>query len=203
VSTGDGDRFLLKQRYRPMVNQYEVSTLGADGKSAGDPICFVEQKRMKLKEDLRAFSDDSKTNEVFRVKAQQVFDPRARYDITDRAGQRIGQLQKVFGKSLLRSTWRIYDAAGDQVGWAQERNFPVALFRRVVGLIPIIGGWADLLPIPYHFDYYVGDERIGGLDRILGVRDRYRLDVSGDTGHALDRRMVLALAVGMDALQAR
>jgi uncharacterized protein YxjI len=203
VSTGDGDRFLLQQRFRPMVNQYEVTTLGADGKSAGDPVCFVEQKRMKLKEDLRAFSDDSKTTEVFRVKAQQVFDPRARYDITDPDGQRIGQLQKAFGKSLLRSTWRVYDAAGDQVGWAQERNFPVAVFRRVVGFIPIIGGWADLLPIPYHFDYYAGEERIGGLDRILGVRDRYRLDVSGDTEHALDRRMVLALAVGMDALQAR
>jgi uncharacterized protein YxjI len=186
-----------------MVNQYEVSTLGADGKSAENPVCFVQQKRMKLKEDLRAFSDDSKTTEVFRVEAQQVFDPQARYDITDSDGQRIGQLQKAFGKSLLRSTWRIYDAAGNQVGWAQERNMLVALFRRVVGFIPIIGGWADLLPIPYHFDYFVGDQRIGGLDRILGVRDRYRLDVSGDAEHALDRRVVLALAVGMDALQAR
>jgi hypothetical protein len=35
------------------------------------------------------------------------------------------------------------------------------------------------------------------------VRDRYRLDVSGDSEHTIDRRVVLALAVGMDALQAR
>jgi hypothetical protein len=41
------------------------------------------------------------------------------------------------------------------------------------------------------------------MERILGVRDRYRLDVSGDADHRLDRRVVLALAVGMDALQAR
>ena len=60
-----------------MVNQYEVSTLGPDGKSAGEPVCFVEQKRMKLKEDLRAFTDDTKTTEVFRIRAQQVWDPRA------------------------------------------------------------------------------------------------------------------------------
>ena len=60
-----------------------------------------------------------------------------------------------------------------------------------------------MLPIPYHFDYFVGDERIGGLERILGVRDRYRLDVSGDRERTIDRRLVLALAVGMDALQAR
>ena len=94
------DRFFLSQRFRPMVNQYEVSTLGDDGKSAGDRVCFVEQKRMKLKEDLRAYGDDSKTTEVFRIKARQVWDPRARYDVTDPEGQQIGQLAKVFGRQL-------------------------------------------------------------------------------------------------------
>ena len=197
------DRFLLSQRFRPMVNQYEVSTLGPDGKSAGEPACFVEQKRMKLKEDLRAFTDDSKTTELFRIKAQQVWDPRATYDVTDPSGQRVGQLSKVFGKSLLRSTWRIHDASGDEIATARERSLFVALFRRLVGLVPFIGEFAELLPIPYHFDYFAGEERIGGLERILGVRDRYRLDVSGDAERKVDRRVVLALAVGMDALQAR
>ncbi|MEK6273554.1 MAG: hypothetical protein AABM42_13070 [Actinomycetota bacterium] len=197
------DRFFLAQRIRPMINQYEVSTLGADQKSAGESICFVEQKRMKLKEDLRAFTDDSKTTEVFRIKAQQVWDPRARYDVTDANGQPVGQLGKVFGKSLLRSTWRLYAAGGNEIGWARERSLFVALFRRLVGLVPFIGEFADWLPIPYHFDYFVGDERIGGLERILGVRDRYRLDVSGNGERTIDRRLVLALAVGMDALQAR
>jgi hypothetical protein len=197
------DRFFLSQRIRPMVNQYEVSTLGGDGKSAGEPVCFVEQKRMKLKEDLRAFADDSKTAEVFRIKAQQVWDPRARYDVTDAGGAHVGQLQKVFGKSLLRSTWRIYGAEGSEVAWARERSLFVALIRRLIGLVPFIGEFLELLPIPYHFDYFVDEERIGGLERILGVRDRYRLDVSGDSDRLLDRRVVLALAVGMDALQAR
>jgi len=203
VDPNQHDRFFLSQRFQLMVNQYEASTLGPDGKSAGEPVCFVEQKRMKLKEDLRAFTDDSKTTEVFRIKAQQVWDPRAAYDVTDPNGQPIGQLQKVFGKSLLRSTWRIFGAAGNELAWAHERSLVVALFRRLVGLVPYIGTFADWLPIPYHFDYYMGEERIGGLERILGVRDRYRLDVSGDPDRKLDRRVVLALAVGMDALQAR
>ena len=186
-----------------MINQYEVSTLGPDDKSPGEPVCFVEQKRMKLKEDLRAFTDDSKTTEVFRIKAQQVWDPRARYDVTDPQGQPIGQLQKEFGKSLLRSTWRIYDAAGEEIAWARERSIWVALIRRLIGLVPFIGEFLELLPIPYHFDYYRGDDRIGGLQRILGVRDRYRLDVSGDAERTLDRRIAIALAIGLDALQAR
>jgi uncharacterized protein YxjI len=203
VDPNQHDRFYISQRFAAMVNRYEVSTLGPDEKSAGEPVCFVEQRRMKLKEDLRAFTDDSKATEVFRIKAQQVWDPRAKYDVTDPNGQLIGQLQKVFGKSLLRSTWRIYGAAGNEVGWARERSLFVALVRRFVGLVPFIGEFLELLPIPYHFDYYKGEDRIGGLERILGVRDRYRLDVSGDTERALDRRVVIALAVGLDALQAR
>jgi uncharacterized protein YxjI len=197
------DRFFLTQRIRPMVNQYEVSTLGVDGNSAGDPVCFVEQKRMKLKEDIRAFTDESKTAELFRIKAQQVWDPRAKYYISDPTGQTIGQLRKTFGKSLLRSTWEIYDAGDNQVASARERSLFVALFRRLVGFVPFIGDFADFLPIPYHFDYFIGDQRVGGLERILGVRDRYRLDITGDSERTIDRRVVLALAIGMDALQAR
>ena len=203
VDPNDHDRFLVSQRFTAMVNRYEVSTLGPDGKSSGEPVSFVQQKRMKLKEDLRAYTDESKTAELFRIKAQQIWDPRARYDVTDAAGQQLGQLQKVFGKSLLRSTWRIYDGAGEEVAWARERSLLVALVRRFIGLIPFIGEFLELLPIPYHFDYHRGDDRIGGLERILGVRDRYRLDVSGDTERAIDRRVAIALAVGMDALQAR
>ena len=203
VDPAQHDRFFIRQRIRPVINQYEVSTLGSDEKSAGDPVCFVEQKRMKLKEDLRAFTDDSKTTEVFRIKAQQVWDPRARYDVTDPMGEPVGQLQKVFGRSLLRSTWRIYNPGGDEIGWARERSMLVALFRRLVGFVPYVGDFADWLPIPYHFDYFVQDQPIGGLKRLLGVRDRHRLDVSGDSDRTIDRRVVLALAVGMDALQAR
>jgi hypothetical protein len=77
----------------------------------------------------------------------------------------------------------------------------VALLRRVLGCIPYVRDVA--IPIPYHFDYFVGEQGIGGVERILGLRDRYRVDVAGDPERRIDRRLVLALAVGMDALQAR
>ncbi len=34
-------------------------------------------------------------------------------------------------------------------------------------------------------------------------RDTYTIDMSGDAETAVDRRLILAIAVGMDALQAR
>ena len=197
------DRFILRQRFAPVVNRYEFSLPTDDGQP-GETICFVEQKRFKFKEDIRFYTDDTKTTEVMRLKARQRFDPAARYDVTDAQGNTIGEIQKAFGASLIRSTYVLYDADGEETARASERNIFVALFRRLVGLVPYVGDFADWLPIPYHFDFKRGDELLGTNERQkMKLADTYTLDFSGDPERTLDRRLVLALAVGMDALQAR
>jgi uncharacterized protein YxjI len=197
------DRFVLRQRIKLVINQYEFS-LPHDGDDPGQPFCFVEQKRFKFKEDIRFYTDESKTTELFRIKARQRFDPRARYDITAADGTKIGEIQKVFGKSLIRSTYQLFDANGNEVARAQERGMITALFRRLVGLIPYVGDFADWLPIAYHFDFIRGEEKLGEHNRKLwSFRDVYTIDMSGDPQHTIDRRLILANAVGMDALQAR
>ena len=197
------DRFVLRQRLKLVVNQYEFS-LPTDGDQPGEPFCFVQQKRFKFKEDIRFYTDETQSEELMRIKARQRFDPRARYDITAADGQKIGEIQKVFGKSLLRSTYRIYDEHGNEVATAGERSLAVALFRRIVGLVPYVGDLADWLPIAYHFDFKRGDDLLGSHQRQLWkLRDVYTIDMSGDPQRSVDRRLILALAVGMDALQAR
>ncbi len=203
VDPNQHDRFVLRQRIRPIVNQYEFS-LPVDGDQPGEPFCFVHQRRFKFKEDIGFFTDQDRSVELMRIKARQRFDPRARYDVTTPDGQKVGEIQKVFGKSLIRSTYLLFDAAGNELAKVHERNFGVALLRRLVGWIPYIGGYADWLPIPYHFDFLRGEEKIGEHSRQLWkLRDIYTIDMSADPGRTIDRRMVLAIAVGMDALQAR
>jgi uncharacterized protein YxjI len=197
------DRFQLRQKIRLVINQYEFFLEDPAG-VAGDRICFVEQKRFKFKEDIRFYIDESKTQELLRIKARQAFDPRATYDVTDDLGAKIGGIQKVFGASLLRSTYRILDASGAEVAIATEKSLPVAILRRVVGFIPYVEDVADWLPIPYHFVFKRGERIIGENTRqAFKIRDVYHIDMSADTERVLDRRLVLALSVGMDALQAR
>jgi hypothetical protein len=87
---------------------------------------------------------------------------------------------------------------------SREQSLPIALFRRLVGLIPYVGDFADWLPIPYNFEFLVGDRQIGVSKRRFGsLRDIYDLDFSGDPERTVDRRLLLAAAVGQDALQAR
>jgi uncharacterized protein YxjI len=205
IDPNQHDRYVLHQRIKPVINQYEITLPGEDGRS-GDTVAFVEQARFKFKEDIRFYADESKQVELMRLKARQRFDPRARYDVTDDRGEKIGEIQKVFGESLLRSTYRVYDASGAELATARERNRLIALVRRLVGFIPYVGDYADWLPIPYHFDFVRGDQVLGSHDRRMGLfkfRDVYDIDMSADAERSVDRRLVLAIAVGMDALQAR
>jgi uncharacterized protein YxjI len=203
VNPAEHDRFTLRQRWSPFVNRYEFSIPG-EGGAPDLPVCFVQQKRFKFKEDIRFYTDASKTVELMRIKARQRFDPRARYDITDQNGYKIGEIQKVFGESLLRSTYRVYDSGGAETAKITENSMAVAIIRRAIGFVPYIGGFVDLLPIPYHFVFLRGDYELGtNRRRLFKIRDIYDIDLSGDPNKSLDRRLVLAAVVGMDALQAR
>ena len=197
------DRFILRQKFKLVVNQYEFS-LPVDGDKPGEPFAFVHQKRFKFKEDIRFYTDESRATELLRIKARQRFDPRARYDVTDASGQKLGEIQKVFGKSLLRSTYTIFGANGEELATAEESSMAIGILRRIVGFIPYVENVAPWLPIPYHFNFVRGEEKLGEHVRQLWkLRDTYTIDMTGDPQRTIDRRLILAIAVGMDALQAR
>jgi uncharacterized protein YxjI len=200
----DRSEFLLRQRITVLVNRYEVHAPVSPGsKEEGELLVFVEQRRMKLKEEINFFADREKTQKLFAVKAENILDPRGRYQLLDPSGQIIARFKKNFAQSLARSTWHLQDADGTETGMAQERNLLAALFRRYGSLIPYIGEFLGLMPIAYNFDFTAADGTLQAVDeRIWSIRDRYRLTVTDD-GKDLDRRLLIAMAVCMDALQRR
>jgi uncharacterized protein YxjI len=193
------DAYFVDQLIRPIANLYRISTLGADGSSPGQPLAFVRQKKLAIKEDIRFFADETEAEELFRIKARAVFEVRGRFDITTPEGERIGLLEKVFGISLLRSTWRIYDANEQQVALVQEKSMPIAILRRAIDLVP----YGELIPIVFQFTILMDGREVGELRRPIGLRDRYILKLSGDPDRRIDRRVAVALAIALDALQSR
>ena len=194
------DRYLIEQLVRPIVNLYRVTPLAAGETPAGAPVAFARQKRMALREDIRFFADENETQEVFRIKARSVIDVGGRYDVRDAAGQPIGVLEHHFGKSLLRTTWRIRSPADEELAVAQEKNQMLAIARRVVDFVP----YGELVPIPYDFLLHSGERELGHFTRkFMSLRDVYTLDLSGDQEKRIDRRLGIALGIGLDALQNR
>jgi uncharacterized protein YxjI len=186
------DRFTIDQLIRPMVNLYRIS-------AGSTPVAFVRQKRMAIKEDIRFFADENEARELWRIKARSLMEFGGRYDVTTPEGEKIGVLGKVFGKSLLRSTWSIMDADEQELAVAKERSVPVAILRRVIDAVP----YGDFVPIPFHFTIDAAERHIGDLNRRFGVRDTYDLDVSGDVERKIDRRLAVSLGIALDALQSR
>jgi uncharacterized protein YxjI len=196
------DRFFVEQLVRPIINLYRVTPLAGGDQPVGPPVAFVRQKRMAMKEDIRFFADEQEQRELFRIKARRVIDVGGRYDVADAAGQPIGVLHKVFGRSLFRSTWRLL-APGEpeqELAVAQEKSLPLAVARRLVDFVPYVG---EYIPIPYNFEILRGERVVGGLTRKFQLRDKYVLDLAGDPERAIDRRLAIALAVGLDTLQNR
>lgn len=180
--------FIVKQKITMMVNRYEISTVGPDGKP-GQLMAFAEQKRMAFKEQVTFFTDASKTRPVFGFKARKKLDLNAGYDVTDEAGQQIGFFRKDFGKSLMRSTFHV-EGPG-YAGTGQERNMVVSVLRR----------FTDLSFLPVHFDFV--DPNGASLltsDRKFSVGDRYHVTVPDQR---VDFRVAAAIAVALDALLAR
>jgi len=177
----------LKQRITLMVNQYEVFASDAGGRPS-DLIAFAQQKRMALKEQVTLYTDGSKSQVLAGFRARQVIDLGATYDVTDSSGATIGSFRKDFAKSLLQSTWHIEQPSTGTIT-GKERSLPVALLRR------FLFGF-----LPYHFDFVRQGTLAFSVTKKFALRDRYVITINDPE---LDRRLVIAMAVALDALQAR
>ena len=190
-------RFYVSQRITVMVNRYEIRGANPDG-TEGQLLAFAEQKRMKLKEEVVFYTDESKSRRVFSFKARQRLDVRAEHDVLDEQGAPLGTFSKQFAASLLRSTWKLSAPGIEAVG--QERRLFIAILRRVWELIPYVGDiW---VPFVFHFDFV--DTRTGqpvmSSERRKSIRDRYTVTVPDPR---LDFRVAACMAVALDALQSR
>lgn len=189
--------FFVKQRITLMVNRYEVRAANPDG-SEGQLLALAEQKRMKLKEEVIFYADETKTRRVFSFKARQRLDVHAEHDVYDEQGVPLGMFSKDFGVSLLRSTWHLSAPGLEAIG--RERRLFIAILRRVWTVIPYLGDiW---VPFVFHFDFV--DKTTGQTvlvsERQKAIRDRYTVNVPDPR---LDFRVAASVAVALDALQSR
>jgi uncharacterized protein YxjI len=195
------DRFLVQQVFKPIANEYRISIPPPGSTEEGEPLLYVKQKKLKIKEDIRFRLSPDDGRHLFMIKSKTVFEFRGRHEVLDDMDQPIGLLEKAFGKSLLRSHWYVRDQDGTQLLEGHESSWILALVRRFADLGP---DWLSLLSwLPFNFVLKRDGEQVGTYKRVLGkFRDRYVLELESGA-QDLDRRLILAFAVALDALQDR
>lgn len=196
------NRFVIQQVFRPIANEYRISAPPA-GSDEGEPLLFVKQKKMKIREDIRFRLDPDADEHLFMIKSRTVFEFRGRHDVLDASGEELGLLQKAFGKSLLRSHWVVSGPGdGPTLFESHESSLVIALVRRFADLGP---DWLSVLQwLPFNFVLLRDGNEVGTYKRVLGkLRDRYVLELDQHAAEGIDRRLLLAFAVALDALQDR
>ena len=120
----------------------------------------------------------------------------------DADGSAIGLLEKDFAQVAAAQPLARRDAAGNELLEAQEASWPIALVRRVAGIVSD-WFWRCCSGCRSTSSSRARARRSGTTSRVLGqFRDRYVLEL-GPGAEGIDRRLLLAFAVALDALQDR
>jgi len=161
----------------------------ANGKLLG----FSEQKAFKLKEDIRIYTDETKSDERVVIKARQIIDFGAAYDVFDSKNQRkVGALKRKGWTSIIRDSWIVMDSDDREIGAIQEDSMIMALLRRFA---------TNLIPQSFNLRNHEGTE-------LASFRQHFnpfvqRLTVTIYDGSPMSPLLVLAAGVLLVAIEGR
>ncbi len=160
----------------------------------GQVVMFSKMKAFKLKEDIRVYDGEAMTNELLIIQARQVLDISATYDVTDaQSGEKIGALKRQGLKSILKDEWILLDANGRELGKIKEESTALALIRRFV---------FGLIPQTYNMD--IGGVPVGTMKQNFNpFVTKIDIDFSPDTQNKLDKRLGMAAAILMCAIEGK
>jgi uncharacterized protein YxjI len=158
-------------------------------------IGYSKQKALKIKEDIRVFSDESQSNEILTIKARNIFDLSGNYDFTDsNTGESLGGVRRNFKKSLFQDSYSIYGPDNQVYGEIKEDSMMNAIIRRFV---PFAN-----LAFPQVFSMDVqGQSPITFTQKINPIIQK--LTVQIPDGNQLDRRVVLGAAMIVIAIEGK
>jgi hypothetical protein len=191
----------IQQKLTVFTNIYEVFD-ASEGIQSEKLIAFAEQAKLKIKEKISFYSDASKSNLLFTLRAEKVIDVHGSYFIEDGNGGLIGFIKKDFKRSLFQSSWLVSNQAGVEVLRFEEDNPLVAILRRIADFIPV----GDLIKFfPYHFAVteVASGNQVGRYQKVSVFRDRYVLHLDENVSAATDQRLLIGMSIALDALQSR
>ncbi|NCG28618.1 MAG: hypothetical protein GWP42_13865 [Verrucomicrobiales bacterium] len=118
--------------------------------SDGNPVLYVKQKLLKLKEHVEVFTDKTREKKLCDIKANKVIDWSSAYNFTGAQGNSFGGIRRKGLKSLWKARYEIY--SGDSDGTTEFNVSEKSVLTRVIdgifGGIPIIGLLAGYVAHP-------------------------------------------------------
>ncbi|MCK5560301.1 MAG: hypothetical protein KAJ51_06890 [Thermoplasmata archaeon] len=178
-----GHNFVIKQKKLSLGNKYFLEN------ATGQPIGFCHQKLLKLKEDIRIYTDENMNTEMLKIKQEQIIDFSGSYQVTDsQSGELIGILKRKGLKSMVKDEWYVLDRDRNEIGLIKERGGIGWFIRHFI-----------FKALPYEYDILLRGTPVGTVtEKFQIIGDTYYLDLNKDPGYTLDRRLAMAAGLMMD-----
>jgi uncharacterized protein YxjI len=162
--------------------------------ATGELILFSKQKAFKLKEDIRVFADESMDVEQLVIKARQIVDFSAAYDVVDPSENRkIGALRRKGWKSMVRDSWEFLDENDQPIAVVEEDSIFMSLLRRFL---------TNLIPQSFHVKQ---NERV-----LIAYKQNFnpfvlkiKVSIEPDSRDVIDPRLALAGGILLAAIEGR
>jgi uncharacterized protein YxjI len=160
----------------------------------GNVAFYSKQKAFKLKEDIRVYTGEDMRTEVLTIRARQIIDFSAAYEVFDPINKiKVGVLKRKGMKSIIRDEWIVMDAEDREIGSIQEDSMALALIRRLL---------TNLIPQKYH-GVVKGEQVCIFKQNFNPFVMKINLDFSMDAKGLLDRRLGVAGAILLCAIEGK
>jgi len=107
--------------------------------ATGNVVAYVKQKMFKLKEDIAIYSDDTKSETNYQIKADRWIDFSAAYSITDKNNNEIGKIARKGWRSMWKAEYELIDQNEQIQFHIREENGWVKVMDSLLGEIPFLG----------------------------------------------------------------
>ena len=98
---------------------------------SGAILGFCKQKIFKLKEDIRIYTDENMTQELFQIRQEQIMDAWGKFAVIDSAtNTKLGYVKRHIISAFGKDTWELYNNNDQMVGKIVESSTGRALARK-------------------------------------------------------------------------
>lgn len=126
----------------PLQLTFKITTFSNDFlafDANGNTVAYVRQKMLKIFEEVQVYSDDSRSELNYTIRANKWLDFSATYTFTNKTGMEIGRIVRKGWASLWKSHYEIMDERQQQDLLVREENPWAKVFDSILGEIPGLG----------------------------------------------------------------
>lgn len=166
-------RYPLDLKFKIAAIASQIYVTDADN----NQIYYVKQKLFKLKENIEIYSDSSKTDKQYTVKADRIIDFSPEFTLFDALNNPVGSVKRLGRKSIWKATYELKIGSNLQLT-VNEASPWVKVLDSLLSEVPILGLISGYVLHPHYLvTQSVDGQAVGVLKKMPAFFEgKYTLD---------------------------